>query len=151
MSTDIQSAPACQPKAEHQHEQTFRGYTVDQAKEYATSRRGYPPRLVEEVIKAHTDTGGALGTVLDLGCGPGNSTRDLAVHFDHAIGLDPGASMVSAATQLGGDARNGPINFVQGEAEVCEGIPDQSVDLVSAANQVTGSIWIAFGLPLHVY
>lgn len=30
--------------------------------------------------------------LLDVGCGPGNATRDVALSFDEAIGVDPGVS-----------------------------------------------------------
>ena len=112
---------------------TFRGYSSSQAEEYARRRGGYPAQLINEILKLHAATGGAFGTLLDLGCGPGNATRDLAAHFDHAIGMDPSEEMVRAATAVGGQARLGPIIFRQGDAEECLGVPDQSVDLIVAA------------------
>ncbi|KAK3058797.1 hypothetical protein LTR09_000362 [Extremus antarcticus] len=41
--------------------------------------------------------------------------------------------MVRIATLLGGKARLAPIEFMQGDAEDCSSIPDQSVDLITAA------------------
>lgn len=112
---------------------TFRSYTPKQAKEYAERRGGYPKRLMEELFALHRRTGGACGCILDLGCGPGNSTRDIAGYFDHAIGLDPGAEMIKTAQLIGGQSKQGPIRFIQGEAEFCDGIADGSVDLITAA------------------
>lgn len=112
---------------------TFRSYSSAQVKEYAQRRGGYPTRLIDELIAKHVQTGGAFNYLLDLGCGPGNSTRDLAVHFNHAIGLDPGAGMVQAAEEVGGASKKGHITFMQGEAEVCSGVPDNSIDMITAA------------------
>lgn len=112
---------------------TFRSYTPTQAEEYAKRRGGYPKALIDEVIKAHTSTGGALGTLLDLGCGPGSATRDLAPHFDHAYGIDPSIEMIRTAESLGGRAKESPIAFMNGDAEDCPGISDNSIDLITAA------------------
>jgi SAM-dependent methyltransferase len=112
---------------------TFRGYSSGQVEEYARRRGGYPPQLINEIVKLHASTGGAFGSILDLGCGPGSATRDLAVHFDYAFGLDPSNEMVRTASALGGQAQLAPIYFLQGDAEVCNGIPDHSIDLITAA------------------
>ncbi len=63
---------------------TFRTYTAAQVEEYTRRRGGYPERLIDETLKIHASTGGTFGAVLDLGCGPGSATRDLAPYFDHA-------------------------------------------------------------------
>lgn len=118
---------------EDHSDQTFRAYTSSQVEEYAKRRGGYPQRLIDEIIKHHASTGGAFGTVLDVGCGPGSATRDLAGHFHRAFGIDPGAEMIRTASTLGGHAKNGPIQFLEGSAEELVDIPDVSVDLISAA------------------
>ena len=115
------------------NDSTFRAYSSAQALEYAQRRGGYPEALITEIVKLHKTTGGAFNTLLDLGCGPGSATRDLAVHFDRATGIDPSAEMIAAATAIGGSAKKGPIAFREGEAEVCGGVPDRSVDLITAA------------------
>lgn len=112
---------------------TFRGYTPTQVEEYARRRGGYPRALIDQVIKAHTSTGGCLGSLLDLGCGPGSATRDVAPHFDHADGIDPGIEMIRTAKALGGQAKKSQIRFMNGDAEDCAGIPDKSIDLITAA------------------
>ncbi|KAJ5777223.1 S-adenosyl-L-methionine-dependent methyltransferase [Penicillium odoratum] len=38
----------------------------------------------------------------DVGCGPGNATKPLALSFDYAIGLDPGVEMINTARELVG-------------------------------------------------
>ena len=112
---------------------TFRSYSPGQALEYAQSRGGYPQALIDEILNLHTQTGGSLDSLLDLGCGPGNATRALAAHFNHATGVDPSAEMIAAAKAVGGRSKSGTISFVQGEAETCAGIPDASIDLITAA------------------
>lgn len=112
---------------------TFRGYSTAQVQEYAQRRGGYPQKLMQDVISIHTQTGGALQCVLDLGCGPGNATRDLAPYFDKAIGIDPSIEMINTAQQVGGNAKDGPIAFMQDEAEACKDIADGSVDLITSA------------------
>lgn len=112
---------------------TFRGYSSAQAQEYAQARGGYPPKLIEEVISLHAPDGGSFNRLLDLGCGPGSATRDLAQHFEYAFGMDPSAEMIDSARAIGGSARTHPIEFLQGDAESCQGIADGSVDLITAA------------------
>jgi hypothetical protein len=71
---------------------TFRSYSADQAKAYATHRLSYKPAIYDTVLNFHSSTGGNFGLLLDVGCGPGNATRDVALSFDEAIGVDPGVS-----------------------------------------------------------
>lgn len=120
------------PESASSTEKTFKNYSADQVKEYAKRRSGYPAALINEIVDLHRRTGGECKCVLDIGCGPGNSTRDLAAHFDHAIGLDPAAGMVTAAQETGGRGRKSPIAYMQGSAETCEDVADNSVDLISA-------------------
>ena len=113
---------------------TFTNYTADQAREYAQHRSGYPPRLIQHILSHHEKTGGKFGCVLDLGCGPGNSTRDLGSHFDGAIGVDPSNEMTNAARGIGGYTKSGiPVKYVTSDGEACEGIKSNSVDLPTAA------------------
>lgn len=119
---------------------TFRNYTNEQAKIYAAHRLSYPPKLYEIVINHHKKTGGQFNLVLDLGCGPGNATRDIATHFEEAIGCDAGAAMIDAAREIGGKTKNGKdIKWivVSGEefAELDE-IVEGSVDLITVAMAV---------------
>jgi trans-aconitate 3-methyltransferase len=113
---------------------TFTSYSSKQAVEYAKHRSGYAPQLIQYILAHHTQTNGKCGTVLDVGCGPGNSTRDLAAFFNRATGIDPSREMTSVARKIGGMTKEGnPIDYLQGEAEACEGVPDSSVDLLTAA------------------
>ncbi|OKL60834.1 hypothetical protein UA08_03753 [Talaromyces atroroseus] len=81
-----------------QSDPTFTNYTRSQAQGYLKNRLSYPKKLYETIINFHTSTGGQLDVLADIGCGPGRATRDLASAFDYAIGLDPGAEMIHAAS-----------------------------------------------------
>ncbi|KAH7065579.1 S-adenosyl-L-methionine-dependent methyltransferase [Macrophomina phaseolina] len=126
---------------------TFREYTASAARGYASARLSYPPELYSFILSRHAETGGQFGTLVDVGCGPGNATRDLAPAFDHARGIDAGAGMIAAAAQLGGGARDGEIAWkVAGAEEMADaektGLEEGSVDLLAAA---TSAHW--FDMP----
>jgi trans-aconitate methyltransferase len=120
---------------------TFRPYNATQAQSYAAERTAYPTELYDTVFKHHVATGGRTDLLLDVGCGPGNATRDLAIVFDRAIGTDPGAEMIIAARQLGGRTRSGEeIRFEVSPAEEISkvnGVEPGSVDLLTAAMAVS--------------
>ncbi|OAX78949.1 hypothetical protein ACJ72_06740 [Emergomyces africanus] len=126
-----------------QEEKTFRSYTPGQGSTYAQSRPGYDPEIYQLVVDHHTSTGGQLGTILDVGCGPGTAVRGLAPYFAHAIGLDPSEGMINAARSLSGSASSStstqePISFHVSTAEelgakLSPPIADNSIDLVTAA------------------
>jgi SAM-dependent methyltransferase len=121
-------------------EKTFTSYTAEQGAKYAKHRRGYHPNLYKTIIEQHTSTGGQLGTLLDVGCGPGIAARDLAVDFEHVIGIDPSGGMIDTARSLGGLTKSGEaVRFEVSSAEslgadLVEGkVEDGSVDLITAA------------------
>ena len=105
-------------------ESTFRTYTSDQATTYSASRTAYHPRLYSAILTHHTATAGQLHTLLDLGCGPGNATRPLALHFENAVGVDASEGMIGAARAGGGKTGvETKVRWVVGRAEGCgEGI-----------------------------
>lgn len=119
---------------------TFRNYTSAQAAAYVASRVSYRDALYEEIIAYHKKTGGFLDRLLDVGCGPGNSTRGLAVYFQHAMGVDPGEQMIATARQHGETTANGDeIQYAVAGAENLldvAGIEEASVDIVVAAMAV---------------
>ncbi|UJR12206.1 hypothetical protein I4U23_016383 [Adineta vaga] len=65
---------------------TFRLYTAVQAQTYAAKRGSYSKELYDIVLNYHSRTGGQFNQLVDVGCGPGNITRDLSVFFDCASG-----------------------------------------------------------------
>ncbi|KAF5639281.1 trans-aconitate 3-methyltransferase [Fusarium sp. NRRL 52700] len=125
---------------------TFRNYTTDQASDYAAGRLGYTDALIDFILKYHRSTNGEAGCVLDVGCGPGTATQKLAPHFDIAYGVDPGASMIATAIELGGRTRTGDaIVYKLSTAEDIDkinDIPHSSVDMITAA---TAAHW--FDMP----
>ncbi|OTA96346.1 hypothetical protein M434DRAFT_67822 [Hypoxylon sp. CO27-5] len=119
------------------HEKTFLAYTKAQGETYAADRPRYSPELFRIIIDHHTSTGGQLNTVLDVGCGTGQATRDLASYFSNAIGLDPSEGMISTARSPS-KLVTSPIRFEVSAAEVLGAdleppITDGSVDLLTAA------------------
>jgi ubiquinone/menaquinone biosynthesis C-methylase UbiE len=117
---------------------TFRNYSGEQAAAYAKVRSmAYPVALINAILEHHRATGGDTGVLVDVGCGPGNATRDLAPFFNVVYGADPGEAMIKTATELGGTTATGaPIKFTLCSAEELDHLPEVergSVDMISAA------------------
>ncbi|KIW15865.1 hypothetical protein PV08_05915 [Exophiala spinifera] len=118
----------------NQADPTFRNYTASSAQAYAKNRPGYPDELISLVIENHTSTGGQLDVLLDLGCGPGTATRSLAPYFQHAIGADPGESMIATARTIPCPTASGePTTF-----EVCASDAISSLDALKRYSSVGG-------------
>jgi SAM-dependent methyltransferase len=129
----------------HQEEATFRNYDTSAAARYAQYRRGWPDSFIENIISQHTSSGGATELLLDIGCGPGNSTRSLAPHFQSVLGVDPSPGMVEVARGLpSSTARGEPVRYEVWKAEELSSLPalaelspeshgKESVDLITAA------------------
>ncbi|KAM0138108.1 hypothetical protein ACHAO1_003576 [Botrytis cinerea] len=119
---------------------TFRNYTSKQAATYAAHRLSYPAKLYETVINHHEKTGGQFNRVLDLGCGPGNATRDIAGYFEEAIGCDAGEAMIGTAREMGGKTKSGKdIVWVIGSGEEFTGLEEVgegTLDLITVAMAV---------------
>ena len=129
-------------------DQTFRQYAPEQAQAYASNRHSYHENLFKVILTHHQATGGTLGTLLDVRCGPGKSTRQPVSHFANAYGVDPGKQMISVARGISEEAveRGVPetssgkgIVFVEGTAEELEGPwreDGRKVDLLTASTAV---------------
>ena len=118
---------------------TFRNYTSERAAKYAAGRPSYSSPLIAEILNYHTATSGSYGMLLDLGCGPGNSTRDLALSFEHAVGADPSEAMIEVARSSGAVTGSGEkIRWTVGGAEECSGLEgvEQGVDMIIAGMSV---------------
>ncbi|KEF60127.1 uncharacterized protein A1O9_04977 [Exophiala aquamarina CBS 119918] len=138
----------------HQEEATFRNYDTSAAKRYAQYRSGWSDSLIQTLISQHTSFGGENGLLLDIGCGPGNSTRDLAPHFQSALGVDPSPGMVEVARGIPiSTARGEPVRYEVGKAEEMSSLPalaqlspeshgKECVDLITAS---TAAHW--FNMP----
>jgi SAM-dependent methyltransferase len=120
-------------------ENTFKSYTKDQGAAYARNRPKYHPDLIQLIIDHHTSTGGELNTILDVGCGPGTSIRELAPRFEHANGIDPSKGMIDEALYIGGTSSTSePIRFEISTAEelgsqLSPPIKESTVDLITAS------------------
>jgi len=117
-------------------ESTFRSFTHNQGASYAQYRRDYHPSLYQTILDHHGSTGGQFDAILDVGCGPGTATRNLAPHFKHAVGVDASEGMIATARSLSNN-----IHFeVSTVEELGENpalpsiIPAGSVDLITSAN-----------------
>lgn len=124
-----------------QKDPTFQAYSTEQARIYAAHRLSYPEALYNKVLEHHKSTGGHFNLLFDVGCGPGNATRDVALSFDQAIGADPGDAMIGAARGLGGKTKSGAdIRYEVCPAEEIskiEGLELGSVDLLTSAMAVS--------------
>lgn len=129
----------------HKPEATFRAYNSEQAKRYAAGRATYRPQLYDVIFSHHTSTGGQFERVVDIGCGTGQATNELAKHFDYAWGLDPGTAMLDLAKEISVDSKTKAghaINWQLSSAEDVDKLVDQgmmqeqSVDMITVAMAV---------------
>ncbi|KGM14386.1 class I SAM-dependent methyltransferase [Cellulomonas bogoriensis] len=70
-------------------------------------------------------------TLLDVGCGPGTVTVDLARHVRHVTGLDASAAVLDVARGAAADAEVTNVGFEQGDALALP-FEDDSMDVVHA-------------------
>lgn len=129
-------------------EKTFSSFTKEQGANYAQMRRGYHPKLFETIISRHTSTGGHLTTLLDVGCGPGTTSLDLAPRFKNTIGLDPSEGMISTARSSLPASLASSVRFEVSTAEdlgshLTPPVADESVDLITAS---TAAHWFNMSL-----
>ena len=126
-------------------EQTFKEFTPAQAKAYAANRSSHQENLFKVILEHHDSTAGTFGMLLDVGCGPGNSTRPLAKHFAAAYGIDPSRGMIDTAkaisAEAGAETTSGkPIAFIEGRAEDINGTfrdVGRKIDLLTAGMAVS--------------
>lgn len=122
---------------------TFRNYNSQQASSYAAHRTSYTPSLYSEILKYHsgTNSNAEFDVLLDVGCGPGTATRDLAMYFNHAIGIDPSPEMIARAKSAGGQTKTGnEIGYELLQAENLASskiLKPASVDILTAGMAVS--------------
>lgn len=120
MVSTTQRDPAGQP-ALVAADPTFQTYTTSQAQAYNSGRGSYTTTLYSTVLAHHRSTGGTMDLLLDVGCGPGNSTRPLAASFARAIGIDGGAAMINVAREAEAQVADRPaISYECLSAERCD-------------------------------
>ena len=116
---------------------TFHKFTAKQGKAYAAARGiSYPSRVFEDILAFHN---GPTDLAIDLGCGPGNVTRDLCRYFSKVVGIDNSAGMVEAAESFLDDETKGKVSYKMGPAEEIDQIEGLmgKVDLITAAIAVS--------------
>lgn len=89
---------------------------------YARYRPDYPDALAKFLAELAPDRRLAV----DVGCGSGQFTRQLAEHFERVVGADP------SADQLAHAAAHPRVRYLQAPAEQL-GLPDGGVSLIAAA------------------
>ncbi|NLV79574.1 MAG: class I SAM-dependent methyltransferase [Rhodococcus sp.] len=101
---------------------TGTNWFADGGKDYARYRPGYPPRLAAFLTSLAPSTAVAV----DVGCGNGQLTVQLAGHFDAVVGVDPSADQLAHAT---------PHDRVRYLCAPAERVPvaDRSAALITAA------------------
>ncbi|MEU5156690.1 class I SAM-dependent methyltransferase [Glycomyces sp. NPDC021274] len=85
------------------------------AAHYSVGRMPYPTALAEAVRDALGLDG--TGRLLDVGCGPGSLTLELAPLFASTVGVDPDAGMLAEAARRAEEAGLTGIAWLQSRAE----------------------------------
>lgn len=102
--------------------ETARNWFASGGAAYARFRPQYPADLACHIAALAPDRQRAI----DIGCGNGQFTAQLAEHFDHVIGTDPSAEQIAHA------AAHPRIDYQIGSAESIA-CPDASISLIAAA------------------
>jgi SAM-dependent methyltransferase len=89
---------------------------------YALHRPDYPDRLAAHLAEIAP----ARRLAVDVGCGTGQFTRQLAGAFDAVVGLDPSADQIAHA------ASHDRVRYATAPAESLA-LPDHCADLITAA------------------
>ncbi|KAJ1303382.1 hypothetical protein OPQ81_011574 [Rhizoctonia solani] len=102
---------------------------------YASFRPTYPRALFEFIYAYHAQSRRAgWERVVDLGCGTGQATLEVAEQFKAAIGCDPSEGMIENARLAAGQSgRARKPDFVVSPAEKLSFLGDSSVDMAVAA------------------
>jgi trans-aconitate 3-methyltransferase len=103
---------------------------------YASVRPTYPLQLYDLVFNYHNNHAETQWNIaIDLGCGTGQVTRELAPRFERVIAVDPSTKMLEQAREaLGKEFKN--VEFVQATAEtLLEKAPEleEQVDMITGA------------------
>src|SRR5262245_29117389 len=91
---------------------------TEHAHRYEATGRSLWPQFRAQVPVASTDA------LLDIGCGTGQSTRDLAHSVDHAFGLDLSSRMLEYARDRAKEEGLTNVEFEQGDAQVYSFTPE---------------------------
>lgn len=110
------------------------GFSGDVAIYYARFRRGYPPPVIDTVVRAMRLDG--TDTVLDLGCGTGQLALPLAGRVRRVIGVDPEPDMLRLAGESAPD--HGIVHWVLGSSDDVPDIADRfgGISAITLANAI---------------
>ncbi|KAJ2724702.1 trans-aconitate methyltransferase 1 [Coemansia sp. Benny D115] len=101
---------------------------------YLALRPTYNRSMVRWLLDYHQ---GSHDCALDVACGPGTFTVDLAPHFDRVVGIDPSPNMIDSAKNDAQSKCVKNIDYKQGSAESLP-IDSDSVDLLTV---MQGAHW----------
>ncbi len=107
------------------------GLFSQQSSAYAAFRPRYPPQLYQAILRfAGLEDAGQRGLAVDLGCGSGQASADLAALFNRVVGIDASAAQLAHAdrSRHNVEYRCGPVEHT--------GLPPQCADLVAAATSM---------------
>lgn len=105
------------------------GRTFDTvAERYDAVRPGYPRQTVEDLAAVTGSTTGS--SVLEIGCGTGKLTADLAASGATVTAIEPGASLAAIARRNLADHPNATVHIGRFEDTP---VPERGYDLVVAA------------------
>lgn len=93
---------------------------------YLRFRPKYPTSLFDALLKYHQR---GTNLAVDLGCGPGEATEELAGYFDKVIGTDVSQKMIEEAAKTA--KRN--VVYEVASADKLSHIENNSIDMVTAA------------------
>ncbi|KAE8221190.1 hypothetical protein CF319_g5415 [Tilletia indica] len=99
---------------------------------YLNGRPTYRDDVFSTILDFHEKNGGGKECLVDVGCGPGNSTVKLASDFKDVVGVDLFPDHLPVAAEY--SKKNGVprARFLQGSAEDLSLFEPGSVDLISA-------------------
>lgn len=123
-------------------DETFRGFTPEQAAAYAAGRGGaYPDPIYKTILDFHS---GERKLVLDVGTGPGKAVWDLLNYFDRAIGCDVSEQMIVQARK---DAEQkgfgGRTSFAVCGGENCsDAVPQEDLAKVDVVTVAMAAHWM---------
>ncbi|MEX2110930.1 MAG: class I SAM-dependent methyltransferase [Gemmatimonadaceae bacterium] len=104
---------------------SFKDHFSDRSADYATFRPIYPDSLIDTIAQLP----GRRRLALDCGTGNGQAAVSLARHFDRVIATDRSLEQLQHAKP------NPKVDYRRAAAEA-SGLPDRSVDLVTAAQSL---------------
>jgi SAM-dependent methyltransferase len=114
------------------------GKATFKAAGYLSARPTYPKSLYDYIYqynRKHNGSETSSTLCIDIGCGPGEATRDLGKYFDSVVGVEPSQVMIEAGNNARPDSgEKTNIQFVRGDDTSFESLfPAKSVDVIASA------------------